>query len=90
MQDTWVQSLGQENPLEKVMATHSSILNWEIQWAEKPGGLQYTESQKSQDTATKQQKQLKKLHFNSVQSLSSVWETYFNKWGRLRGTDVQL
>ena len=36
-----VQSLGQENPLEKEMATHSSILAWEIPWAEKPGGLQF-------------------------------------------------
>ena len=35
-----VQSLGQEDPLEKEMATHSSILVWEIPWTEKPGGLQ--------------------------------------------------
>ena len=40
MQETWVQSLGQEDPLEKEMATHSSILAWEIPWTEKPGGLQ--------------------------------------------------
>ena len=39
MQDTWVQSLGQENPLEKEMATHPSILAWEIPWAKGPGGL---------------------------------------------------
>ena len=37
---TWVQSLGQEDPLEKVMATHSSILAWEIPGTEEPGGLQ--------------------------------------------------
>ena len=36
----WVQSLGQENPLEKEMATHSSILTWRIPWTEEPGGLQ--------------------------------------------------
>jgi len=36
----WVQSLGQENPLEKEMATHSSILAWRILWTEVPGGLQ--------------------------------------------------
>ena len=36
----WVQSLGQEDPLEKGMATHSSILSWEIPWTEEPGGLQ--------------------------------------------------
>ena len=40
MQETWVQSLGQEDPLEKRMATHSSILAWEIPWTEEPGGLQ--------------------------------------------------
>ena len=39
MQETQVQSLGQEDPLEKGMATHSSILAWRIPWAEEPGGL---------------------------------------------------
>ena len=38
-QETWVQSLGREDPLEKKMATHSSILVWEIPWTEEPGGL---------------------------------------------------
>ena len=42
MQDTWVRSLGQEDPLEKEMATHSSILVWRIPWAEEPGRLQST------------------------------------------------
>ena len=40
MQETWVRSLGQEDPLEKEMVTHSSILAWRIPWIEKPGGLQ--------------------------------------------------
>ena len=40
MQEAWVQSLGWEDPLEKEMATHSSILAWEIPWTEEPGGLQ--------------------------------------------------
>ena len=40
MQEMWVWSLGQEGPLEKEMATHSSILAWKIPWAEEPGGLQ--------------------------------------------------
>ena len=40
MQETQVQSLGQEDTLEKEMATHSSILAWEIPWTEEPGGLQ--------------------------------------------------
>ena len=48
MQETWVPSLGQEDPLEKKMATHSSILAWEIPWTEKPGGLHSMGSQKSQ------------------------------------------
>ena len=40
MRETWVQSLGREDPLEKEMATHSSILAWRIPWTEEPGGLQ--------------------------------------------------
>ena len=38
--ESWVQSLGQEDPLEEGMATHSSILVWRIPWTEDPGGLQ--------------------------------------------------
>ena len=45
MQKTRVQSLGQEDALEKEMTTHSSILAWEIPWTEKPGGLQSMGSQ---------------------------------------------
>ena len=40
VQETWVQSLGRDNPLAKEMATHSSVLAWRIPWREKPGGLQ--------------------------------------------------
>ena len=50
MQETQVQSLGQEDPLEKGMATHSSILAWEIPWTEDPGGLQSIGSQESDRT----------------------------------------
>ena len=46
VQETWVQSLGQEDPLEKEMATHSRILAWRIPWTEEPGGLQSTGSQR--------------------------------------------
>ena len=46
MQETQVQSLGWEDPLEKEMATHSGILAWRIPWTEEPGGLQSTESQR--------------------------------------------
>ena len=41
IQETWVRSLNQEDPLEKGMATHSSILAWRIPWTEEPGGLQF-------------------------------------------------
>ena len=46
VQETWIQSLGQEDPLEKRKATHSSILAWRIPWTEEPGGLQSTGSQR--------------------------------------------
>ena len=47
MQETWVRFLGQENPLEEEMATHSNILAWRIPWTEDPGGLQSRGSQES-------------------------------------------
>ena len=46
MWEMWVWSLGQEDPLEKEMASHSNILAWRISWTEKPGGLQATGSQR--------------------------------------------
>ena len=46
MKETWVRFLGQEVPLEKGMATHSSILAWKIPWPEEPGGLQSMGSQR--------------------------------------------
>ena len=48
MQETWVPSLGQEDPLEKEMAIHSSILAWRIPWPEEPGRLQSMESQRAE------------------------------------------
>ena len=45
VQETWVRSLGREDPLEKEMATHSSILAWRIPWTEESGRLQSMESQ---------------------------------------------
>ena len=47
MQETWVQSLGREHPLEKGMATHASVLAWRIPWTEKPGRLYSMGSQLS-------------------------------------------
>ena len=46
MQEMWIQSLGWEDPLEKGMATYSSILDWKIPWTEEPGGLQSVGSQR--------------------------------------------
>ena len=46
MQDMWIWSLGREDPLEKKVATHSSVLAWEIPWTEEPGGLEPMGSQR--------------------------------------------
>ena len=51
MWETWVRSLGQEDPLEREMATHSSILAWRIPWTEEPGGLQFMQSQELDTTS---------------------------------------
>ena len=71
MQETWVQSLDQEDPLKEGMATHSSILAWRIPWTEEPGGLQSTGSQN--------QTQPSDLHLcslcSAIESLLSIeWE----------------
>ena len=50
IQEIWVQSLGWKDALEKGMATHSSILAWEIPWTEEPGGLQSRDLQESDRT----------------------------------------
>ena len=58
MLETWVRFLGWEDPLEKEIATHSSILAWEIAWTEESGGIQSMRSQTvGHDWATKQQQQ---------------------------------
>ena len=73
LQKTWVRSLGQEDPLEKEMATHSSILTWEIPWTEEPGGLQSMGSQRvGHDLETEhKQKQTHTIGFCEV-TLESV------------------
>ena len=56
MQETWVLTMGQEDALEKEMATHSSIFVWEIPWTEEPGGYSPWDCKKVwHDLATKQQ-----------------------------------
>ena len=58
MQEAWIQPLGQEDPSEKEMATHSGILAWEIPWTEEPGMLQSMGSQRvGHYLTTKQQQQ---------------------------------
>ena len=67
MQEMWVQSLGWEDPLEKEMVTHFSILAWEILWTEEPGGLYSPWGRKRarHDLATKQQFLSSSLAWNS-------------------------
>ena len=66
MQETRAQPLGEEDPLEKVMAIHSSTLAWKIPWMEEPGGLQSMGSQRSDTT--------EQLHFPFCSVMSkSLW-----------------
>ena len=75
MRETQVQSLGQEDPMEKEMATHSSTLAWKIPWAEKPGKLQSMGSQRVRhDWATS-------LHFLNFEVISLPYSSvFFDKW----------
>ena len=68
IQESWVQSLGGEDPLEKEMATHSGILAWRIPWAEEPGRLQSMGSQESDMT--------ERLNHHHHLSLSSAFPHY--------------
>ena len=68
MQETWVQSLRREDPLEKETATHSSILAWAIPWTEEPGELHSPWGRKDSDMtlATKQQQSLQVKHSSGL------------------------
>ena len=66
MQETWVRSLGREDPLEKEMAMHSSTIAWKIPWTEEPGRLQSMGSQRATE----------RLHFTIV-ALQQIWR---RKW----------
>ena len=70
MRETWVRSLDWEDPLEKEMATHSSILAWRIPWMEEPGGLQSTGSQKESDMT-------EQLHFHFLSQHSQKHKKQF-------------
>ena len=67
VQESWVRSLAWEDPLEKGMATHSSVLAWRIPWTEEPGGLQYMVSQKPDMT--------KQLTLSLSKDLIEIWKS---------------
>ena len=66
MQETWVRSLGWEDPLEKEKATHSSILAWRIPWTEEPGGLQSMRLQRVGHNSETKQRQGRSAGFLCV------------------------
>ena len=78
--ETWVRSLGQEDPLEKEMATHSSILAWRIPWMEEPGALQSTGSQRVRHdwatslthSLTRNKVTVSRIHGSPLQNLFNV------------------
>ena len=73
VQEVWVRPLGQEDPLEKEMATHSSILACEIPRTEEPGGLQSVGSQRAgHDLVTKQQQEYTHIQRESVPEVTLV------------------
>ena len=83
MQETQVRSLGQEDPLEKGMGTHSSILAWRIPWTEKPGGLQSRGSQESDNLRKTQGNQINifKINIKNIKYFlrEHIFKTYINK-----------
>ena len=74
MQETWVQSLGWEDPLEKEMATHSSILAWKTPWTEEPGGLQSMGSHRVGHN------RVTSLHFTYLPPEKAVCRSRSNSW----------
>ena len=80
MQETGVQSLGLEGPLEEEMATHFSILAWEIPWTEEPGGLQSVGLQESDTTwqlnNNKSGQRLKGFFMSKWEEIRIVWKSY--------------
>ena len=82
--ETWIQSLGWEDPLEEGMATHSSILAWRIPWMEQPGGLQSMGSQRvGQDWA-------QHSHHSTKRVISNCGRYYCRKGGPLPGPEIRL
>ena len=79
MQETWFWFLAWGCPLEKEMATHSSILAWEIPWTEEPGRLQATGSQKSQTRFSNQGTITKRWIWNTIENYAHSSHTYIQK-----------
>ena len=75
MQENWVKSLGWEDPLQKGMATHSSILAWRFPWTEEPGRLQSMGLQESDTTETLTLQQMRRQGFvvQEVDSEPRIW-----------------
>ena len=88
MQETWVWSLDQEEPLDKGIATHFSILTWRILWTEEPGGLQSMESQKL-DTTERLTLHTSPIIGFPVSFIAVLW--LGEGWGRKRqGTSLEV
>ena len=93
MRETWVRSLGWEDPLEKEMATHSSILDWRIPWMEEPSGLQSTGSQQRvrHDWSTSLSTRI--VYFSLQATSVSVWLKLVHlipRWFTQTGSVCQL
>ena len=74
MQEMQIWSLGQENPLEKEMTTHFSVLTWEIPWSEEPGGLQSMGLQRvGHDWMTIQQEQEQETDISTLKTSAVFW-----------------
>ena len=85
-QETWVRSLGWEDPLEKEMATHSSIFAWRIPWTEEPGRLRFLGSQKSQTQLSDQHFHWGQFRISLTQETHIMWQYHMEKppWAQLR------
>ena len=76
--ETWIRSLGWEDPLEEDMATHSSILAWRIPWTEEPGGLQPMGSQEPNMTEKRSTAQRSRFMFNLVRNFQTNFQICCN------------
>ena len=91
MQETQVQSLSWEDPLEKGMATHSNILAWKIPWAEEPGGLQSKRFQKVRyDWGTKHRHIESLCYTPETNIIGIVNQLYFKKKKRKKADLIKL